>query len=149
MESEYGGGVEECFRISGLLKIVECLAIFTCLMLHRIGDRTYQVFFGASDLILHSDDVTYPVEADAEILGAGVVMAFAVITPMILLAYAVEGRKKVQGTYLDAMFCFVGAATLIAAGGKYQLKPCCHMAPRHLFTMTRDVQDASVRFVDE
>lgn len=67
---------------------------------------------------MNNEDVTYPTEADAEILGAGVIMAFTIITPMILLAYAVEGRKRVQATYLDAAFCFVGAATLIAAGGE-------------------------------
>jgi len=47
----------------------------------------------------------------------GVVMAFAVITPMILLAYALEGRKSVQATSMDMIFCFVAATLLIAAGG--------------------------------
>ncbi len=44
-------------------------------------------------------------------------MAFTVITPMILLAYAIEGRKAVQSTSLDYIFCAVAAAILIAAGG--------------------------------
>lgn len=61
--------------------------------------------------------MTYPTEADAEILGAGVVVAFTIISPMILLAYAIHGRKAVQATSMDAIFCFVGACTLIAAGG--------------------------------
>jgi hypothetical protein len=58
-------------------------------------------------------------QVDAEILGAGVVMAFTVITPLILLAYAVEGRKAVQSTSIDSMFSFVAAITLIAAGGTF------------------------------
>jgi len=37
---------------------------------------------------------------------------------MLLLAYAVEGRKKVQSTALDLTFCFFGATIFITAGGK-------------------------------
>lgn len=48
----------------------------------------------------------------------GAVMAFTVITPLILLAYAVEGRKAVQATSLDYVFCGVAAGLLIAAGGE-------------------------------
>ena len=66
---------------------------------------------------LDVDDVVYPTEVDAEILGSGAVMAFAIITPLLLLSYAIEGRKNIQATSLDPIFCFVGAATLIAAGG--------------------------------
>ena len=40
-----------------------------------------------------------------------------IVTPLILLAYAVEGRKRVQATSLDPLFSFVGAALLIASGG--------------------------------
>lgn len=36
---------------------------------------------------------------------------------MILLAYAVEGRKAVQASSLDALFSFTGACMLIATGG--------------------------------
>jgi len=55
-----------------------------------------QVFFGASDMQLDVEDVVYPQEVDTELLGSGAVMAFSIITPMILLAYAIEGRKNVQ-----------------------------------------------------
>ena len=65
---------------------------------------------------LNYDDVVHK-ETDAEILGTGATMAFTIITPMILLAYAVEGRKRVQATSLDAIFSFIAAALLIAAGG--------------------------------
>ena len=56
----------------------------------------YQVFFGASDMQLDVEDVVYPQEVDTEMLGSGAVMAFTIITPLMLLAYAVEGRKNVQ-----------------------------------------------------
>ncbi len=68
-------------------------------------------------MILHAEDAAYPTEADAEILGSGTLIALNIITPMILLAYAVEGRKNVQATSLDALFCFAGACLLIATGG--------------------------------
>ncbi len=45
-------------------------------------------------------------------------MAFTVITPLILLAYAIEGRKAIQSTSLDYIFCAVAAVLLIAAGGE-------------------------------
>jgi len=45
---------------------------------------------------LDVEDVVYPQEVDTELLGSGAVMAFSIITPMILLAYAIEGRKNVQ-----------------------------------------------------
>jgi hypothetical protein len=36
-------GVSECFSLSGFLKITESFAVFTCLMLHRIGYYGKQV----------------------------------------------------------------------------------------------------------
>jgi hypothetical protein len=44
-------------------------------------------------MVLDNNDIIDPTEVDAEILGAGTVMAFTIITPLMLLAYAVEGRK--------------------------------------------------------
>lgn len=46
---------------------------------------------------------------DTEILG-GCVMAFVVITPMILLAYAIEGSEIIQES---PEFQLIGLATLI------------------------------------
>lgn len=83
-------------------------------------------------------DYIYPKEVDTEIIGSGssfqfnsifiwfgkhvaslgALVAFSIVTPMILLAYAVEGRKKVQSTTLDMLFSFVGATIFITAGGK-------------------------------
>ena len=77
----------------------------------------FQVYFGASDMILHAEDPAYPTEADAEILGTGTLLCLILVTPMILLAYSVEGRKAVQSTSLDCLFSFAGACLLIAAGG--------------------------------
>lgn len=37
-------GLGECFGLSGWIKIVESFAVFTCLMLHRIGDQGQQVY---------------------------------------------------------------------------------------------------------
>ena len=78
---------------------------------------SFQVFWGATDLVLDKRDVRYPMEADAEILGTGAVTTFMIVTPMILLAYVLEGRKAIQAMKLDAIFCFVAAGTLISAGG--------------------------------
>jgi hypothetical protein len=44
-------------------------------------------------MVLDNEDIIDSSEVDAEILGAGTLMAFTIISPMILLAYAVEGRK--------------------------------------------------------
>ena len=59
-----------------------------------------QVFFAANDMVLDNDDVIDPTEVDAEILGAGTLMAFTIISPLMLLAYAVEGRKVNPGPHL-------------------------------------------------
>ena len=64
-----------------------------------------QVYFGAADLVLDRKDVRYPMEADAEILGLGGVTAFLIITPMLLLAYAIEGRKSIQVKRPDFIQC--------------------------------------------
>jgi len=123
-----GGGWMECCSLGGLLKLLELFSVFTAMMLHRVGNTGLQgsgwqdqgggeVFFGAADMVLDREDVRYPMEADAEIVGTGATTAFLIITPMILIAYVVEGRKAIQAMKLDAMFCLVGAGTLIAAGG--------------------------------
>ena len=78
---------------------------------------SFQAFFAASDQILHSKDVTYETEVDAEIIGVGTITAFTIISPMILLSYALYGRKTVQGTHLDILFCMVGAILFITSGG--------------------------------
>ncbi len=36
-------GLQNCFSLSGWMKIIESVAVFTCLMLHRIGDGGSQV----------------------------------------------------------------------------------------------------------
>ena len=37
-------GIYECFTMSGFFKIFESVAVFTCLMLHRIGYVGKQVW---------------------------------------------------------------------------------------------------------
>ena len=44
-------------------------------------------------------------------------MCFILVTPMMLLSYAIDGRKNVQGTSLDPLFSFAGACMFIATGG--------------------------------
>jgi len=112
-----GGGIGECFTLSGFIKILESCAAFTCVMLHRIGDQGNEAFFAASDQILHSQDATYETEVDAEIIGVGTITAFTIISPMLLLAYSLYGRKAVQGTHLDILFCAVGAILFLTSGG--------------------------------
>ena len=80
-----------------------------------------KVYFGAADTHLDVDEPINPMELDIEILGNGTLMCFMIVTPMILLAYAVEGRKTIQATCLDALFSFAGAALLIAVGGTIYL----------------------------
>ena len=75
------------------------------------------MFFGAADQILDQEDNNYETEVDTELLG-GVVMAYCVITPMILLAYSYEGTNVVQRTSMDVIFSFVGAFVLVAVGGE-------------------------------
>ena len=84
-----------------------------------------QVYFGAADTHLDVDEPINPMELDIEILGNGTLMCFMIVTPMILLAYAVEGRKTIQATSLDALFSFAGAALLIAVGGILYLTNIC------------------------
>ena len=52
-------------------------------------------------------------------LNSGTLTCLMIVTPLILLAYAVEGRKRIQATSLDPLFSFVGAALLIASGGMF------------------------------
>ena len=66
-----------------------------------------QVFWGATDLVLDKRDVRYPMEADAEILGTGAVTTFMIVTPMILLAYVIEGRKAIQASFIFGCLCSV------------------------------------------
>ena len=40
---------------------------------------------------------------------------------MILLAYSLYGRKAVQGTHLDILFCAVGAILFITSGGTFSV----------------------------
>jgi len=74
------------------------------------------VFFGASDLNLDQNDVTYKTEIDTEFLG-GALVAFTIISPLMLLAYAVEGTNVIQRTSMDVLFSITGAFVLVALGG--------------------------------
>ena len=49
------GGIMECFTLSGLIKILESCAAFTCVMLHRIGDQGNEVTY-----VLPKYSISYP-----------------------------------------------------------------------------------------
>lgn len=61
-----------------------------------------QVFFGASDDILNAEDERWEAEVDAEIIGAGAVMAFTIITPLMLVAYVKDSSREGAGEQMAA-----------------------------------------------
>lgn len=65
-------------------------------MPYYICTKLFKIFYAANDMVLDNEDIIDSSEADAEILGAGTVMAFTIITPLMLLAYAVEGRNVIK-----------------------------------------------------
>ena len=88
------------FSTSGLFKVFECFAVFTCMVVHRIGNRGSQVWFGTTDfemgyketrsevsqrlvrgLVESGDDV----EVDAEVLGCGILTCMGIVSFTILL----------------------------------------------------------------
>ncbi|TRY78313.1 hypothetical protein TCAL_05016 [Tigriopus californicus] len=111
------GGLGELCSIGGGFKLIESVASIICCMLHRIGNRGQQIFFGATDMILHSQDDRYETEADTEIIGSGTVTAFAIISPLLLMTYIAEGRSAVQRTFMDAVFSLAGGGLFLATGG--------------------------------
>ena len=48
-------GLRECFGLSGWIKIIESCLVFTCLMLHRMGNSGSQIFYAATDQTLDSE----------------------------------------------------------------------------------------------
>jgi len=103
------------FSISGIFKTVECFAVFTCLVIHRIGNRGSQVWFGTTDFEMGYKETRS--EVDAEILGCGILTCMCIVSISILISYLMEGREVVQSTVIDAAFSFLGATLLMTAGG--------------------------------
>merc|ERR1712062_604882 len=103
------------FSTSGMIKTVECFAVFTCLVIHRIGNRGSQVWFGTTDFEMGYKETRN--EVGAEIIGCGSLTRMGIVSFTILLSYLMEGREVVQSTVIDAAFCIVGAALLMTAGG--------------------------------
>ena len=58
-----------------------------------------------------------PAETDAEIVGCGILTCMAIVTPMILISYLMQGRDVIQSTVIDIAFSFIAAALLMCAGG--------------------------------
>ncbi|XP_023344791.1 uncharacterized protein LOC111714021 [Eurytemora carolleeae] len=100
---------------SSLFKVFECFSVFVALVIHRIGNRGSQVWFGTIDFEMNYKSV--PTETDAEIVGCGILSCMAIVTPLILISYLWEGRDVVQSTVMDIAFSFIAAALLMCAGG--------------------------------
>merc|ERR1712045_405962 len=52
------------FSTSGMIKTVECFAVFTCLVIHRIGNRGSQVWFGTTDFEMGYKETRNEVDAE-------------------------------------------------------------------------------------
>merc|ERR1711997_29951 len=100
---------------SGLFKVFECFAVFTCVVVHRIGNRGSQVWFGTTDFEMGYKETRN--EVDAEVLGCGILTCMCIVSLTILLSYLIEGREVIQSTVIDAAFCIVASALLMTAGG--------------------------------
>merc|ERR1712045_1026971 len=103
------------FSTSGMIKTVECFAVFTCVVVHRIGNRGSQVWFGTTDFEMGYKETRN--EVDAEVLGCGILTCMCIVSLTILLSYLIEGREVIQSTVIDAAFCIVASALLMTAGG--------------------------------
>merc|ERR1712183_578647 len=103
------------FSTSGLFKVFECFAVFTCVVVHRIGNRGSQVWFGTTDFEMGYKETRN--EVDAEVLGCGILTCMCIVSLTILLSYLIEGREVIQSTVIDAAFCIVASALLMTAGG--------------------------------
>merc|ERR1712080_514756 len=84
------------FDTPALFKLFEAFGVFTCLVIHRIGNQGTQVWFGTAD-----QDMSYKSvhsQVDAEVIGCGILTCMTIVTLTILLSYLVEGREVVQAT---------------------------------------------------
>merc|ERR1712223_494946 len=111
----YNRDMTALFSTSGLIKTAECFAVFTCLVIHRIGNRGSQAWFGTTDFEMGYKETRS--EVDAEIIGCGSLTCMCIVSLTILFSYLIEGREVVQSTVLDATFSFVAATLLMTAGG--------------------------------
>merc|ERR1711936_1186017 len=95
----HGRDMTALFSTSGLFKVFECFAVFTCLVVHRIGNRGSQVWFGTTDFEMGYKETRN--EVDAEVLGCGILTCMGIVSFTILLSYLMEGREVVQSTVID------------------------------------------------
>ena len=109
----------EIFSFSGILKILEIVFGFIALIIHRYGDYGKMIFFGTTNNKLQqvyqkicyhqcltlaqvliskfqNDDAI-----DAENLGNGVLVAYIVISSVLLVAYVIDGRYTIQSFFLE------------------------------------------------
>merc|ERR1712209_273282 len=81
------------FSTSGLFKTVECFATFTCLVLHRIGNRGSQVWFGTTDFEMGYKETRS--EVDAEIIGCGILTCMCIVSLTYNSVFALSGPPTI------------------------------------------------------
>ena len=87
----------EICTVSGILKVCEILIGFIALIIHRYGDYGSMIFFGTSATQLSQNDPG----TDAENLGNGVLVAYTIISTVLLTAYVIDSRYVVQSFFLE------------------------------------------------
>jgi hypothetical protein len=85
-------------------KILEIVFGFIALIIHRYGDYGKMIFFGTTNNKLQQNDDAI----DAENLGNGVLVAYIVISSVLLVAYVIDGRYTIQSFFLEWVWNLVG-----------------------------------------
>merc|ERR1712141_102354 len=73
----------EICSVSGILKVCEILFGFITVIIHRYGDYGKMLFFGTAAVQLSPNDPG----TDAENLGNGVLVAYLIISSVLLVSY--------------------------------------------------------------
>ena len=116
------GSTAEIFSASGILKVLEVLISFIAIMIHRYGDYGRAIFFGTSSEVLAQVKSYYFTDqngieiivtalqndpgTDAENLGNGVLVAYLIISAVLLVAYVIDTRYVVQSFFLESVSKF-------------------------------------------
>lgn len=119
----------EAFSMSGILKILESVLVFVTLLIHRHGDNGKYIFFATArdrlkfvstifpdrwraatpPELLRLDRVGFFLRQndpdrqaiDAENLGNGTLVTYAIISPVLLACYVLDGRYAIQSMFLE------------------------------------------------
>lgn len=108
----------EIFSASGILKVLEIVLAFITIIIHRYGDYGKMIFFGNPAIQLSSVIIVkFQIKRkksltiryfqknspglDAENLGNGVLVAYLVISSILLASYVIDGRFAIQEFFLE------------------------------------------------